>query len=112
MQLVIMDKASGEFLGCVGLHHIDKKDPEFGIWLKKEAHGNKYGVEAIAALKEWADDNLDYDYIRYPVVKENIASRKIAETVGGEPKREFMAKNANGDVMDEVEYWMYKTSKE
>ncbi|MCJ8281876.1 MAG: GNAT family N-acetyltransferase, partial [Rivularia sp. ALOHA_DT_140] len=36
--LVILNKESEEFLGCAGIHRINSKQPEFGIWLKKTAH--------------------------------------------------------------------------
>ena len=37
LQLVILDKDTGEFLGCAGLHEILTRTPELGIWLKKSA---------------------------------------------------------------------------
>ena len=36
-----------------------------GVWLKKSVHGHGFGKEAMTAIKKWADDNLDYDYILY-----------------------------------------------
>ena len=103
------NKKTGEFLGCIGLHHIDQNDPEVGIWIKKSAHGSKYGLEAIKALKEWADNYLEYEYIRYPVVGDNIASRKIPEVLGGKVAREFIGKNVKGEAMDKVEYRITKS---
>ncbi|MDZ4875470.1 MAG: hypothetical protein CLLPBCKN_004866 [Chroococcidiopsis cubana SAG 39.79] len=64
------------------------KTPEFGIWLKT-AHGRKYGLEAIRGIKNWAEQNLDYEYFLYPVNRANIASRKIPETLGGKVVREY-----------------------
>ena len=61
--LAILNKKTKEFLGVAGLHHIDTPYPELGVWTKKSAHGHKYGREAMTALKEWADDNLAYDFI-------------------------------------------------
>ncbi|MBD0266374.1 MAG: GNAT family N-acetyltransferase [Tolypothrix sp. Co-bin9] len=88
LQLVVLAKDSLEFLGCASLHNLAKK-PQLGIWLKKAVHGNKYGLETITAIKDWADENLDYDYLFYPVDKANIASRKIAEALGGTVWREY-----------------------
>ena len=51
LQLVILKKDSQEFLGCAGLHNINRKVPEIGIWLKQSAHGNGYGLETVIALK-------------------------------------------------------------
>ena len=76
-QIVILHKESKDFLGCGGLHHINRKTPELGIWIKKSAHGHGYGKETVIALKKWADQNLDYKYILYPVDDKNYPSRKI-----------------------------------
>ncbi len=108
LQLVVLENKSGEFLGCTGLHHIDRKDPELGIWIKRSAHGNKYGKEAITAIVKWAEKNLDYDYILYPVDKENIASKKIPESLGGQIAKEYDKKNMNGEILHAVEYRIYK----
>lgn len=104
----IFNKETNEFLGGGGIHHLDTKTPELGIWIKKSAHGNKYGREAVAGLKEWADKNIEYEYLLYPVAKENIASRKIPESLGGKAMRELISKKQNGEDMEEVEYWIYR----
>lgn len=104
----IFKKETNEFLGGGGIHRLDTKTPEFGIWIKKSAHGNKYGQEAVAGLKQWADENLDYEYLLYPVAKENIASRKIPESLGGKLIREYMGKREGREDMEEVEYRIYK----
>ncbi len=108
IQQVIINLESGEFLGCAGLHDINTKTPELGIWVKASAHGHKYGREAMHGLKDWADKNLDYDYIKYPVSVENISSRKIAESLGGKIEREYIDKNQNGGIMNSIEYRIYK----
>jgi [ribosomal protein S5]-alanine N-acetyltransferase len=58
--LVILTKDTQEFLGCTDIHRINSKQPELGIWLKKSAHNNAYGLEAISGIVEWAKENLDY----------------------------------------------------
>lgn len=108
LQLVILDKETKEFLGCAGLHEVGKKNPELGIWVKKSAHGQALGKETIIALKEWADENLDYNYILYPVDEENIPSRKIAEALGGKIAREYDQKTIGGNILRYIEYRIYK----
>jgi [ribosomal protein S5]-alanine N-acetyltransferase len=107
LQLMILSKDGKEFFGCAGLHHVDRATPEFGIWIKKSAQGNKYGLEAIAALKGWADDNLDYNYILYPVAEQNIASLRIAENLEGKLARRYAEKNQSGKILDILEYHIY-----
>jgi len=107
LTFVILVKESKEFLGCTGLHQLDKK-PTLGIWLKQAAHGNKYGLEAITGIKEWVDTNLDCEYLSYSVDKRNIASRKIPELLGGKVVREYADINQMGKVLHLVEYRFYK----
>lgn len=104
----ILNKESQEFLGCAGIHGINCKNPELGIWLKKAAHGNKYGLEAITGIKNWADENLEYEYLLYPVDRANIASRKIPEFLGGKIFREYNKVNRSGNILHIVEYRIYK----
>ena len=104
LQLVALDKTTKEFLGCVGLHKLQDEVPELGLWFKRSTWGRGYGRESMLALKEWAKDNLTCSQLKYPVVKDNLPSRKIAEILGGEIIREFVGKNMNGREMEEVEY--------
>jgi [ribosomal protein S5]-alanine N-acetyltransferase len=97
----------GEYLGNVGLHDINTKTPNLGIWIKVPAQGHNYGKEAITLLKEWADKNIDYDYIVYPVAKDNIPSRKIPESLGGKVTERYIV-TLGGKPASTVEYNLYK----
>ncbi len=105
---VILKKDSQDFLGCAGIHKINTNHPELGIWLKKSAHGNGYGLETITELKNWAESNLKYRYLVYPVDQENIPSRKIPERLGGTIAREYNKTNLSGKVLHIVEYKISK----
>lgn len=109
--LVILKQESLEFLGVCGIHALDTATPELGIWTKRSAHGHRFGREAIQRLKQWADQTLSYDYLVYPVDKQNIASRKIAESLGGQVFREFQQVNLSGNLLDEVEYRIYPAAR-
>lgn len=104
----VLKKENHEFLGCAGLHHIDTYIPELGIWIKKSAHANGYGKEAMHAIKDWIEKNLEYEHIYYPVAKENYASRRIPESMGGKVVREFIGTKQDGTTFMEVEYRIYK----
>ena len=110
--LVILRKDNREFLGCAGIHHVNSEHPEFGIWLKKAAHGNGYGLETIVAMKSWCETNLDCEYFIYPVDKENYPSRRIPERLGGEVVRNYQKKNLSGRVLNIVEYRIPKNSEQ
>lgn len=101
---VILKKDTSEFLGCAGLHLMHTDNPELGVWLKRSAHGNKYGFEAISAITKWAERCLNGDCVLYPVDKNNIPSRKIAERLGGTVKREYDQSTASGKILQLIEY--------
>ncbi len=110
-QIVILHRKSKDFLGCGGIHHLDRKTPELGIWIKKSAHGHGYGKEAIIALKKWADHNLNYDYLFYPVDIHNQASRRIPEFFGAQVAREYDEINMSGKQLHFLEYRIYPQKK-
>ena len=103
--LAILDVTTKDFLGCVGLHsQSTPKVAELGIWVKKSAHGRKIGREAVRAVFEWSVHNLDIETYRYPVAKENISSRKIAESLGGVVEQEKSVTYLSGAVVTECIY--------
>ncbi len=108
IQQVIIHSHTREFLGAVGLHHVGSVTPELGIWLKKGAHGCRYGFEAISTLINYAKSNLDFEYLKYPVDKANIPSRKIPERYGAKIEKEYQIKNPLGKELNIIEYRIYK----
>lgn len=110
LQAVVIDRLTEEFLGCAGLHSINTSTPEFGIWIKSSAWGRGIGREAITALKDWADKNIAYEYIKYPVDKRNIPSRKIPESLGGMEEKEEIMISESGKKLDITEYRIYPTT--
>ena len=104
IQLCIVDNNTDEFLGCVGLHRIDKDIPEFGIWVKKSAQGRKIGRKSIHMLYNYACKHLNKEYFKYPVDKRNIPSRKIPESLGGEIYSYEVYERPVGDPLDTAVY--------
>ncbi len=107
--VAILLRDTEEFLGGGGVHNIDSATPELGIWIKKSAQGYSYGLEAVAALKAWADDHLAYSYLRYPVAAANIPSRNIPEALGGIVAAGYEKTNMSGRTWPFVEYHIYPT---
>lgn len=108
LALLVLKKESLEFLGYIAIHELNTTTPEMGIWLKEEAHNQGYGFEALTLLKNWANENLSFDYLKYPVEKNNIASRALAEKLGGKVESEYIKKSESGQMLDELEYRFYK----
>lgn len=103
--LAIVNNRNDEFLGICGLHgDPDPDEPVVGIWLKKSAHGHKYGQEAIKILAGWARQNIIFKHLVYPCDKDNIASRKIAESLNGTIFRKADIKSRSGRILHEIAY--------
>ncbi|BAU43320.1 GNAT family N-acetyltransferase [Leptolyngbya sp. O-77] len=107
LHLTIRRRETAEFLGLCGMTQIQTPTPELGIWLKEAAHGQGFGKEAIARLKAWADEHLDYECLRYPVDRRNLASRKLAEHLGGRIVGKYTQMNLSGRMLDVLEYRIY-----
>ena len=103
---VITQREDNAFLGCCDIHRLQTTTPEMGIWLKKSAHGKGYGLEAMRALKQWMDEHLEYEYITYPVDRDNKASRKLIEALGGTVQKEYEKESLSGNILHAVEYWI------
>ena len=104
LSMVITLRETGEFLGCVGLHHLLAPRPEFGIWVKQSAHMHGYGREAIHTLKRWADEHLPYEYLLYPVDSRNMSSRKIPESLGAAIISQFDGTSGMGKELTLIKY--------
>lgn len=100
----ICHSETSEFLGGCGLHEIGNPHPELGIWLKKSAHGNRFGREAITALVVWTRRHISHEYLVYPVERPNIPSRKIPESLGGEIFKEHKGNKRDNIPLDLVVY--------
>ncbi|MCA0013380.1 GNAT family N-acetyltransferase [Mesorhizobium sp. B292B1B] len=83
LHFVVRALADNRCLGLVGLHAAKTICPEIGIWIREDVHGNGTGLEAVAAVAAWASEELNPDCFAYPVAEENVASRRIAERLGG-----------------------------
>lgn len=62
---------------------LNTRTPEVGLRLKQSARGKGYGKEMITTVIKRLEDNKDFDYIIYDAHVDNVATRKIAERLGG-----------------------------
>ncbi len=84
LSLVVRRDDTLECLGMAAIEEIASGSPEIGLWLKQSAHGRGYGREVVGAVVAWASRTLEAPHFLYPVAAENVASRRIAESLGGE----------------------------
>lgn len=80
---VVRHSGTLECLGVAGIESVAEATPEIGLWLRADAHGRGYGSETAAAVIEWAAEALKCEAFDYPVAVDNVASRRIAERLGG-----------------------------
>jgi RimJ/RimL family protein N-acetyltransferase len=104
LSLVIRLTSTDEFLGVAGIHRIGSVEPEVGIWLKETAHGLGYGREAIGAIVKWAPAHIGAAALIYPVAKQNLPSRRLAESLHGSIVGERNLRKSSGVVLEEVVY--------
>jgi lysophospholipase L1-like esterase/RimJ/RimL family protein N-acetyltransferase len=101
---VIILIETNEFIGCVGLHHINTTTPELGIWTKISSHGNGYGYEAILRVIDYANNNYTIEYFIYPVDRRNYPSRRIPERLNGHIVNCYNKNSSSGFPLEIIEY--------
>ncbi len=80
----LFDRESGAHLGGSGLHRIDWKVRHFelGYWLRDDARGRGLATECVAALANFAFDELDARRVSVRMDPRNAASRAIPVRLG------------------------------
>jgi len=106
--MAILETETGQLSGVCAIHGKESGvSAELGIWLKKSSQGKNLGREAIMRLVQWARDNLVLSGLLYPVDRDNIPSRKIAESLGGIVVAEGQRTSLSGASLNE---WVYRIS--
>lgn len=98
-------RETGEMVGQAGL----TKQPcqgrqvlEIGYLLKKRFWGRGYAREAAAACKRYAFEILGSDKV-YSIIKaDNLASIRVAESVGMTREASFTARYFSGDMLHDL----------
>jgi RimJ/RimL family protein N-acetyltransferase len=78
----VVDRASDELLGSIGVRHLDGGTGEVGYWVKREARGRGVATRALGLVARWAlvDKGLGRFQLRADVANE--ASQRVAEKAG------------------------------
>ncbi|MGI8694172.1 MAG: GNAT family N-acetyltransferase [Geodermatophilaceae bacterium] len=84
VSLAVVDAMSGELVGSVSLHKIDREqgDAEIGYWTAPAARDRGVASSAVSALCRWAFLQLPIDRIELCHAVENPASARVAERAG------------------------------
>ena len=76
LKMVILNKDLDEFIGLISLHEINTLEPFVEVWIKKVSRKRGFGMEAMNGLLEWANKNIEFNYIYYSLRKKTIIKRK------------------------------------
>ncbi|MDY0395355.1 GNAT family N-acetyltransferase [Virgibacillus halophilus] len=81
LRLHIFEKATGDFIGCTGLHRINWNVPKFeiGYWVDSRKSGNYFMTEAVKGVTEFAFRELHANRVEIRCDSENDRSRAIPE---------------------------------
>jgi ribosomal-protein-serine acetyltransferase len=88
--LFVWDRYCGAFVGAVGLHArlADARRREIGYWICTSAAGRGYATEAVRAVARTALERLSLTAVEIHVHARNVASQKVALSVGFVPTGE------------------------
>lgn len=78
------DRATGAYLGEVGIYHGDDfPEPELGWFITPEAEGKGYAAEAARAVKTWAQATFGWTRLVSIIDPANARSIATARRIGG-----------------------------
>ena len=103
----VEEKATKRYMGDVGFGVFERPfDPPMpavpeAAWVLDEwAHGAGFGSEAVSAMLQWADDNLDFDRYTCIIPHDALPSIKLAENMGFAPVRTVQFKEQDTVVYE------------
>ena len=105
VQVSVLDRATGELLGDVGLSPAAGEPGvvKLGYTIAPEHQGRGYATEAVRALIDFVFDALGADLVRIYADDDNVASHRVAEKSGMRLVERF-SHEEDGEVWFGVRY--------
>ena len=103
-------KETGEMIGQAGLTMQPYRGGEvleIGYLLKKKNWHNGYAREAAEGCKKYAFETLGAPKVHSVIKADNVASQRVAESVGLRKEDEFVTQYYNGDML----HFLYSLEK-
>jgi len=104
-QLVIIEKASDQLIGDIGVHFIDEHQVELGCTLSKAMHGKGFAVESMSGVITYLFNHLNKHRITTSIDPLNISSIKLVERLNFRKEAHFKESLLiNGEWVDDIIY--------
>ena len=82
-QWTVVEKATGEVIGRVGLWHPEGwPGIDLGWIIRRSRWNNGFATEAARAALDWTWANVDTDHVISVIQPDNLASIRVAEKIG------------------------------
>jgi RimJ/RimL family protein N-acetyltransferase len=78
----VVDRASDELLGSIGVRFLGDGIAEVGYWVAKESRGRGVATRALALAAAWVFENEGVARLQLRADTENAASQRVAEKAG------------------------------
>ena len=78
----IEDKVSGQFLGRIGIRHVENTIWDFGYFTHPESQGKGYMTEAVGRMLKWTFEELEGTRVEACYATWNVASKIVMERNG------------------------------
>ncbi len=78
-------KDNGSLIGLFSAHNFTAPVPRLALWVCEGFQRQGYASEALTAIMHWVREYFEPDYFKYIVADQNIASRKLVESLCGKP---------------------------
>lgn len=88
--MAVLDKNTKEFLGSCGIHDINVRNAELGLWLKESAQGKGYGTQVVETMLQICKEHTASKSVIYCLEQENKASIGLCEKFGFTKKYNFI----------------------
>jgi RimJ/RimL family protein N-acetyltransferase len=100
----VWDKATGRYVGGVGLHQINWDIPSFMLayWIRRSEEGRGYISDAVTLVRNMAFDHLNANRLYATVASHNLRSIAVATRTGfvHELTMRQNARDATGQIYD------------
>ena len=103
----IIEKDSGDFIGCGGIvYDAERSEPEIIYAFRPDAWGKGYASEFVPGMLAYGMVQLRFPYIQATISAENMVSQRIAEKAG----MQLIAKETESDESVTLVYQINKTT--